>query len=194
MRRADFLRAKDSLRNLVAKSTKLSPHLLVADAQMVFDVLEEDDAGFDGCDGFCDVRPEMARILRAELPAGARERLAGVTGSEDIHAAAPRPAVEGFKIRPNRSRIERSVFHTRDQLFNGSDFVFHEAARASAFNCQAEAEIDPGDAGAEREDENVGMCIHIHAACSSRMILRRIAAHSEHSSRPHLSKRPVVSL
>jgi hypothetical protein len=76
MRRADFLRAKDSFLNLVAKSAKLSPHLLVADTQMVFDVFEKDDVRLDLADDARDVGPQVARVFRAALFPGAAERLA----------------------------------------------------------------------------------------------------------------------
>jgi hypothetical protein len=168
MRRADFLRAKDSFLNLIAKSAKLSTHLLVSDAEMVFDVFEEHDAGFDFADNPRDVRPEVPWVFRAALLAGAGEGLTRIARSEDIHNSAPRLAIEGFKIRPNRTRIERSVFHTRDQLFDGSCFVFHEADRSSAFNCQGEAEVEAADSCTEGHDVDRGMCIHMRHVSSPR--------------------------
>jgi hypothetical protein len=150
--RADFLRAKDSFRNRVTSSSKLSAYLLVANAEVVLDVFEEDDFRLDLADDAEDVRPEVPRIFRAAPLSGDAERLAGIAGSDDMNAAAPRPAVKGLEIRPNRGRIERAIFHARNQFFGGSDFVFHEADRASAFQSQSEAEIDSRDACAEADD------------------------------------------
>jgi hypothetical protein len=152
MRRADFLRAKDSFLNLIAKSEKFSSDLFISDAQMVFDVFEEDDFWLNFADDPRDVRPEMTRIFRAALFPGTRERLAGVARSEDIHSATPRFASEGFEIAPNRCLIEGSVLHTRNQLFDGSCFVFHETDRASLVNRQSEAEIDSPDSGTEGQN------------------------------------------
>jgi hypothetical protein len=171
MRRADLLRTKDSLRNLVAKSAKLSAHLLVADAEVVLDIFEEHDSRLDFAADAGDVRPEMPGIGGAPLFARAGEGAAGITRSEDIHAATPRAAVEGLNIRPHRRLIEGSVFHTRHQDFNGSDFVLHEADCASAVNRQSEGKIDSPYSAAEAEDV-AGRCIHIKVRISRRLIGR----------------------
>jgi hypothetical protein len=160
MRRADFLRAKDSFLNLVVKSAKLSAHLFVADAQMVLDVFEEHNRRPAFPDDARNMRPEVPRVFRPALFPGATERLTRVASNDDIHDSAPRAAIEGLKIAPNSRLMEASVFHTRCQLFNGSCFVFHETDRASTGNSQADSEIEASDAGAQAENVDLGRTIH----------------------------------
>lgn len=157
MRRADFLRSKDSFLNLVAKSEKLSAYLLIADSQMVFDVLKEDDGGLHFGDDPCNVRPEVAGIVGAALLSGAAEWLARVTCDNHVDTASPASSVESLKVGPNRSLIEDSVFHTRDQDLGGSNFDFHIASRDSLWTGEFESEVESSDAGAEREDGKFGM-------------------------------------
>jgi len=115
---------------------------------MAGDVFKEDLPGLHFADDARDFGPEMPRIFFGEPLTGARERLAGITGSEDIHPAAPRFAAEAAKIAPNRRSVERSVFKTRNQLFGRSDFPFHVQDRASFRDCEPQSEIDPADSGA----------------------------------------------
>jgi hypothetical protein len=90
-----------------------------------FDVLEEDGRRFALFNDSRDVREEMPRIFRPfSLPCAA-ERLTGIPRSDEIHRATPRAAVEGSKIRPDRSLIEGSVRKTRSQDRRGSCFDFH---------------------------------------------------------------------
>jgi hypothetical protein len=47
--------------------------------------------------------------------AGDAERLAGETGSDEIHAAAPWATVEGGEVRPDRSLIQPRLCHPRHE-------------------------------------------------------------------------------
>ena len=165
VRRADFFRRKQSCFNPVAHASKLARDFVKSELEMIRDVLEEDEAGLAFANDSRDVGPKVSRIVRALALARATEWLARVARNEDIHDAAPRAAVEGFKIRPNSRAIDGSVLHTRVQLFRGCDFVFHDADRSSSWNSQSQAKVDTGDAGAQTED--VGSLSHIHALVSS---------------------------
>jgi hypothetical protein len=195
MRRADFLRAKDSFLNLVVKSAKLSAHLFVADAQMVLDVFEEHNRRPAFPDDARNMRPEVPRVFRPALFPGATERLTRVASNDDIHDSAPRAAIEGLKIAPNSRLMEASVFHTRCQLFDGSCFVFHETDRASTGNSQADSEIGlvggvPDDARlfhapklhVERLARNVPLLDSVHNAAFE---LRKVRPHFELQPRVH---------
>lgn len=49
-------------------------------------------------------------------------RLAGESGSDAIHLAAPLSAAEGDKVRPDRRRIHALRFHKRDKLRSRKGF------------------------------------------------------------------------
>lgn len=100
MGRADFSRREQSRRKPVAKSDQVSGDLGKAEAEMMGDVFQEDEVGFDLADEAGDMRPEVALVgLGPPLPSNG-EGLAGITGSEAMNAATPRAAVEGSQIRP----------------------------------------------------------------------------------------------
>jgi len=82
---------------------------------MAGDVFEEAPFGGDFADNAGDGGPEVAGIVLALAVARERERLAGITGRDDMNAAAPRSAVEGSQIVPNRSRAQGRVCHPRHE-------------------------------------------------------------------------------
>ena len=98
VRCADFRRRKQSCRKDVAHADQFSGDFGKAEAQMIGDIFEEDESGIAFPNDAGDMGPEMARISLAETPSGNREWLARVARSEDIHDAAPWPAVEGCKV------------------------------------------------------------------------------------------------
>ena len=81
MRRADFRRREEACRKPVAQADQVSGDLGKAEAEMMGDVLEEDEGRLDLADDARDMRPEVARVGRAEPPAGDRERLARIARS-----------------------------------------------------------------------------------------------------------------
>jgi hypothetical protein len=98
---------------------------------VVGDVFEQGLVGVDLVDNSGDMGPEVPGILLTLLEPSARERLAGITGNERLNASAPRSAIEGFEIAPDRSRIEGAVFKARRQLEGCRNFDFHVADGAS---------------------------------------------------------------
>jgi hypothetical protein len=100
VRRADFSRREQSRRKPVAKADQVSGDLGKAEAEMMGDVLQEDEIGLDLADDAGDMRPEVPFVsLGPPLPRDG-EGLAGITGSEAMNAATPRAAIEGSQIRP----------------------------------------------------------------------------------------------
>jgi len=78
---------------------------------MPWDVFEEDPFRADFPDDPGDVWPEVAGIVFAFSQTGESEGLAWITGSDEMNAVAPRSAVEGFEIVPDRSRSQGRVRH-----------------------------------------------------------------------------------
>lgn len=100
MWRADFSRRVQSRRKPVAKADQVSGDLGKAEAEMMGDVLQEDEIGFDLADDAGDMRPEVALVGLGPALSRDGEGLAGITGSDAMNASAPRAAIEGLQIRP----------------------------------------------------------------------------------------------
>ena len=75
------------------------------------DVLQQDESGSQVSDDGCDGWPEPALIVSSTLLPGRAERLAREAGSDEIHSATPRAAVEGGEVIPDRSRIQARLRH-----------------------------------------------------------------------------------
>jgi hypothetical protein len=71
VRRADFLRAKESARNAVIHAFQFFCDFMETESKMGVHVLKEDLPGLDFADDSGDVRPEVARVFLAELLTGA---------------------------------------------------------------------------------------------------------------------------
>ncbi len=151
VRCADFRRRKQSCRKDVAHADQFSGDFGKPEAQMIGDIFEEDDRGVAFADDARNVRPEMARISFAEAPSGNREWLARVARSEDIHAAAPWPAVEGCKVVPDRCRIQGLVRHPRHESGRSVGFPLDVTHSPVSGTGDLEAEIEPACAGAQGE-------------------------------------------
>lgn len=118
---------------------------------MPLDVFEEDPTGSDFPDDPGDMRPEVPRVIGSFTLAGSAEGLAGISGSDAIHLAAPRAAVEGFKIVPYRRRIQCLVFHPRHESGRGMCFALDESHSPISGFSEQKAEIKASISGAKRD-------------------------------------------
>lgn len=82
---------------------------------MALDILAEDQPGPCLLDDPADLRPEMTRVVGPLPFARERERLTGIAGRDNIHAAAPRTSFKGGKVRPERCAIQGLVRHPRHE-------------------------------------------------------------------------------
>jgi len=71
----------------VAIGLQISEHLVEPQGDVTSNVLSNDPSGSDFANNSAHFRPEVARVLRASLLAGVRERLAGVASADDINWA-----------------------------------------------------------------------------------------------------------
>lgn len=78
-------------------------------------------------------------------------RLARDAANEAVHAAAPASAVEGSGIAPYRRFSQGSRPHRADQVRDGEGFPLHVEDRASAWDCQSDAEVEAAAAGAQAD-------------------------------------------
>jgi hypothetical protein len=107
------------------------------------------------------VRPEIAVVVGPALLAGVGVGLARESSSDEIHRSAPRAAVEGAEIVPDKSLIQNLFLHPRHESGRCKAVplnVTHSAGSASGG--EFDPEVEHPDSGAEREDVQ-GTCSHI---------------------------------
>ena len=147
--RADFRRREEACRKAVAHADQSCGDFGEAEAEMMGDILEEDEGRFDLADDAGDMGPEVARVVRAPALARDRERLARIARSDDIHRAAPRAAVEGGNVVPDNSLIQGRIFHPRHESGCGVGFPFDMAHSTISGDGDGEPEIEPARARAQ---------------------------------------------
>lgn len=115
MRRTDIRRRAEDFLDPVASACKVrSPTALILpkDSSHILDV---DESGSGGANESVGVRPEVAGVVGTTALAGVAVRLTRDSANDAIHEAAPRLAVEGAQIAPDRRVIQGTILHTRDQ-------------------------------------------------------------------------------
>lgn len=151
--RADFRRCEEACRKAVAHADQSAGDLGEAEAEMMGDILEEDEGSFDLADDAGDMRPEVARVVGTPALARDGERLARIARSDDVHRATPRAAVEGSNVVPDNSLIQGRVFHPRHESGCGVGFPFDMAHSTISGDGDCEPEVETACAGTEREAE-----------------------------------------
>jgi hypothetical protein len=150
---ADFRRCEEACRKLVAHADQSCGDFGEAEAEMMGDILEEDEGRLDLTDDAGDMRPEVARVDRPPALACHRERLARIASSDDVHRAAPRAAVERGNVVPDRRAIQGRVFHPRHESGCGEGFPFDMAHSTISGDGDGEPEVESASAGAEGKAE-----------------------------------------
>ena len=106
VRRADFCRAEQARRRRVAHAPKLSQDGFKAEGDVTGDVFEKDPFWAAFVDDTGDVWPEVPRVVGATTFARGTERLAGVTGKDDVEGTAEGSGIKAAQIVPDRGRVE----------------------------------------------------------------------------------------
>lgn len=170
LRRANGGRAETRPLCIEPESGKVPQHDIESSNGQGRDVLKErqrrDDLGEDPGD----LRPEPPVVLGAAASAGAGEGLAGEAGSDEIHAAAPRAAIEGLDVVPDRSLIQALVFHPRheDGRRKGVPLdIAHSPVAAS--EREAAPELEPAGACAQSKSSQ-GTCSHVTGPPAGRLV------------------------
>lgn len=118
---------------------------------MAGDVFEETPLGPGFPHDTGDLGPEVAGIVLALAVPCKRERLARITGRDDMNAAAPRSAVEGSQIVPDRSRRQGRIRHPGHEHRRGKGVPLDETHSSVSGFGEVKAEIEASDAGAKAE-------------------------------------------
>lgn len=153
VRCADFRRCEEACRKAVAHADQSCGDFGETEAEMMGDILEEDEGRLDLTDDAGDMRPEVARVVSAPALARDRERLARIACSDDIHRTTPRAAIEGSNVVPDNSLIQGRVFHPRHESGCGEGFPFDMAHSTISGDGDGEPEVETACAGTEREAE-----------------------------------------
>ena len=149
--RADFRRREEACRKAVAHADQSAGDFGETEAEMMGDILKEDEGGLDLSNDAGDVRPEMAWVVDTPALARDRERLARIARSDDVHRAAPWAAVEGSNVVPDNSLIQGRVFHPRHESGCGEGFPFDMAHSTISGDGDGKPEVEPARAGTEGE-------------------------------------------
>lgn len=152
---ARFSRCKQARFCFKAHARKLVRDFGKSQIEMTFDIFAKDPLRSDLVDDASDLRPEVTRILRSSSFSGSAEWLAWITGRDDMNAVAPRFAVEGSQIVPNRGLAQGRVFHPRHEGGRCMGFPLDISHSPVSGFCDVQAEIKSAISGAEREAAQV---------------------------------------
>lgn len=156
MRRARFSRREQASLDAVTHASKVAGDVPKSQGDVAFDVLEEDEPGPDFVDDAGDLGPQVAGIRVAAAQSGLAEGLTGITGRDDMNAAAPRSAVEGSQIVPYSSCSQGLVCHPRHESGRCVSLPLDVTNSAISGLGDMQPEIEAGVAGAERDPAQLG--------------------------------------
>ena len=128
VRRANFCRREQARRRRVAHAPKLSQDGFKAKGDVTGHVFEKDPFGGTLPDDAGDVRPEVARIVGPAAFSGGTERLAGISGEDDVEGTAEGAGIETAQIVPDWGRGEISGALGGDEDGSGVGLPFNEGA------------------------------------------------------------------
>jgi hypothetical protein len=154
--RADFRRCEEACRKAVAHADQSCGDFGEAEAEMMGDILEEDEGRLDLGDDAGDMRPQVTRVVRAPPLARDGERLARIARSDDIHRAAPRAAVKGDNVVPDWRVVEAAVAHSGAEDGCREGVPFDKADGSGRWQSDLEAEVEPARAATQAEHVHVG--------------------------------------
>jgi hypothetical protein len=140
---------------------QLSNDLSESEGDVSFDILEIAESGAKKSNSACDERPEVPRVFCSEALSGCAEGLAGISPSEDVHAATKLCPWEGFKIRPDRCWLHESRFHFADQVRAAEGFDLTKSDRAQISDNSVQSKLNAAVSGTKAEVCNCFGSIHI---------------------------------
>ncbi len=149
VRRADLCRAEQARRMHIARAPKLSQHGFKTEGDVTGDVFEEDPFGGTFPDDPGDLGPKVAGIVSPAALSGGTERLARISGEDDIEGPAEGPGIEGSEIIPDRGWGEVSRALGSDEDGAGVSLPLDEGASVIAGFGQHETQIKASAACAE---------------------------------------------
>jgi hypothetical protein len=147
VRSANFRRTKESRRNSITQCSYLGSDNIKPKGKVPFHVFDCDEARSDLFNNPSAMRPKVSWIVCSTTASGVTERLARIARCDAIHDSAPRSAVEGCDIVPNRSRIQGLLFHLCHDSGRGVAFPLDVTNGSVVVAEKVEGELEPADAG-----------------------------------------------
>lgn len=148
MRSADVVRSEHTPLRIEPEVGKVGQDGVKSQGKVPWYVLEEDQRRLDLVDDPSNVRPEVPRVGLSGAVAGDGERLARVSRRDEIHDSAPRAAIEGREIVPDRRAIQGRVFHPGHEDGRGEGFPLDVANTAIGVSeGELEPELEATDSG-----------------------------------------------
>lgn len=136
---------------------KLSGDVAETKGQMPGDVFKEAPFGLGFTDDPGNLGPEVPGVILALAMARVGERLAGITGRDEMNAATPRAAVEGSQIVPDRCRSQGRVCHPRHESGRGEGVSLDIHHSSVSGLCEMQAKIESADSGTKADAAKVVM-------------------------------------
>lgn len=149
MRTADLSRREQSCLCAIAQAAKAARDLGKSQIDVTLDIFGKDPFGIDFFDDPLDLRPKVSRVVSATPLPREGEWLAGVAGSDDMNAAAPRSAVEGSQIVPYRRFSQGRVCHPRHESGRCMGFPLDVTHSAISGLGDVQAEVETAVSGAK---------------------------------------------
>ena len=149
VRRANFCRAEQARRRCVAHVPKLSQHGFKPEGDVTGDVFKEDPLWRALPDDAGDLWPEMARVIGTIALSGRAERLAGISGEDNVKGAAEDPGIETAQIVPDWGRGQIPCALGGDEDSAGPVLPLDEGAGVISGFGQHDAHIQASAACAE---------------------------------------------
>ena len=116
---------------------------------MTGDVFEENPFGAAFANDPSDIGPEVAGVISAAAFSGCAERLAGVSGEDDVEGAAKGSGIETAQVIPDRRWSEVFCALGGDEDQSGPVLPFDEGAGVETGLGEHEAHIEASAACAE---------------------------------------------
>lgn len=120
-------------------------------------VLENNPSGPNLPNDSLHIRPQPSLVLDPPLFTRDRERLTRETGSDDIHSATPRSAIEGREIVPNRRALHGRLFHPLHEYRRSKALPLDVAHSPISVHDKSDAKLESANSGA---DPKPGTCSH----------------------------------
>ncbi len=149
VRRANLCRAEQTRRRRVAHVPKLSQHGFKAECDVTGDVFEKDPFRGTFPDDTGDLGPQVAGIVCTTTFSGGAERLARISGEDDVESAAEAPGIECSQIIPDWRRGEIPSALGRDENGSGICLPFDKGAGVKPGFGKQDAQIKASAACAE---------------------------------------------
>lgn len=177
----DFRRCKQTCRNLVTQSFRWEDEVVpegikYLSGEQTPDVFEEEPLTADFGEDSDGVTPEPPVVSISPSFPSHRGRSAGDSPKDKMNASTPASAVEGGKVREERSRMEPPCRHVRNKDLGGIGFPFDVTTGAETFaKCKSQPKFESANTGTQAEsiDGAGGMKSHVISSSPDRQIGRK---------------------